>query len=324
MASTRITILKDRRPKPTGFDLEFTTSGTPWTGFPVEEHTSPEEGSQHKWCYPKTHVVLNTQGHCEFEYRSGSRSERLILEADTVSVLPRGFEMTFAWKGWLRFMVVEIDPLVVARLLPSESRTTGSELVPQIKLTDYPLVSLLRSIEVETKSGSPSGRVYGDSLSLALLAYIDSRFSAHSGDRCEANLHACLSNRQKKALADYIRSHLERDLSLDELSSQVDLSPGYFCRVFKNSFGESPHQYLTRVRIEEAGRLLSDRRIAIIEVARRVGFSSQSHLTAVFRKFHGVTPRLFRQQYAALAALAASIHLHYLSDDRISTILSAV
>jgi hypothetical protein len=113
MGATRITILKDRKPKPTGFELEFTTSGTPWTGFPVEEHCSPEIGAQQKWCYPKTHIVLNTQGRCEFEYKTGTENGRLLLETDSVSVLPQGFEMTFSWKGSLHFMVVEIDPLVV-------------------------------------------------------------------------------------------------------------------------------------------------------------------------------------------------------------------
>jgi AraC family transcriptional regulator len=297
MASQRITILKDRRPKPTGFDLQFSTGGTPWTGFPIEEHLSPDRGSQHQWCYPKTHVVLNTQGRCDFRCKAGSMSEHLTLGQDTISVLPQGFEMTFSWNGPLRFMVVEIDPQVEARLMRPASERARGELIPQIRVTDPPLISLMRSMEAEAKSGSRSGRVYGESLSLAMLAYIESRFSSGCAPGAESHAASRLSHSQRQRLNEYVRAHLDTDLSLGDLASQVGLSPSYFCRVFKNSFGESPHQHLTKVRLEEARRLLADRDISIVEVADRVGFSSQSHLTAVFRRFFGVTPRTFRRRY---------------------------
>lgn len=297
MASQRITILKDRKPKPTGFDLQFSSSGTPWTGFPIEEHLSPERGSQHQWCYPKTHVVLNTQGRCDFRCKAGSTAEHLFLGKDTISILPQGFEMTFSWDGALRFMVVEVDPQMAARLTPRHGDQARNELIPQIRVTDQPLIALMRGMESEAKAGSPSGRVYGESLSLALLAYIENRFAAGAGRSGADQVAMGLSRAQRQRLRDYVQAHLDMDLSLADLSGQVGLSPSYFCRVFKHSFGESPHRYLTRARLEEARRLLADRGLSIVEVADRVGFSSQSHLTAVFRRFYGVTPRAFRNGY---------------------------
>lgn len=294
MASRRITILKDRKPQPTGFDLQFSSNGTPWTGFPIEEHLSPERGSQHQWYYPKAHVVLNTQGGCDFRCTAGSTTEHLFLGKDTISILPQGFEMTFSWDGPLRFMVVEIDPQIAARLTPRHGDCTRNALIPQIRVTDAPLLALMWGMETEAKAGSPSGRMYGESLSLALLAYVENRFASGAGQHGPDHAAMRLSSAQRQRLCDYVHAHLSMDLSLAALSGQVELSPSHFCRLFKNTFGESPHQYLTRARLVTARRLLAERGLSILEIARHVGFSSQSHLTAVFRRFYGVTPRAFR------------------------------
>jgi AraC family transcriptional regulator len=292
----RITVLKNQKPSPTGFELTFSTRDSPWAGFPIEEHMSPIEGSEQRWGYPKTHVVLNLEGTCEFEYRSGTHREHVTLARNTVSVLPQGFEMTFSWKGILRFMVVEIDPLLASELVPSRHRHMMDELTPQIILTELPLVSLMRSIEIETKSGSTSGRLYGESLSLALLAYVENRFSSRVHDSEWKQVDARLSTSQKSSLLEYLHSNCQRDLSLGELAFHVDLSPSHFCRVFRNSFGETAHQYVTRIRASKARQMLSDRQLPIVEIAERVGFSSQSHMTTAFKKFYATTPHQYRQR----------------------------
>lgn len=60
--------------------------------------------------------------------------------------------------------------------------------------------------------------------------------------------------------------------------------------------GLAPHQYLIRHRVEEAKRLLSEKKMAIAEVARQVGFADQSHLTRHFKQVVGVMPKQFIAQ----------------------------
>jgi AraC family transcriptional regulator len=97
-----------------------------------------------------------------------------------------------------------------------------------------------------------------------------------------------------RRILDYINDHLDREVSLADLATIVDLSPYHFARLFKQSMGMAPHQYLIERRIEAAKRLLATTHFSIAEIAYQVGLSSQSHLTNLFRKRVGMTPSAYR------------------------------
>ena len=94
-----------------------------------------------------------------------------------------------------------------------------------------------------------------------------------------------------------MEEHLQDKLSLDELAHEADYSRAHFLRMFRAATGKTPHQYLTERRIERAkSMLLEAKKISLIDVAARCGFSSQSHLTRVFRKQVGTTPTEFKRK----------------------------
>ena len=92
---------------------------------------------------------------------------------------------------------------------------------------------------------------------------------------------------------DYINAYLDRDLSLKELSSLVQMSPHYFSQLFKGSTGTTPHQYVIRCRIERAKELISQNKLSLVQIATKVGFADQSHLHRHFKKLVGITPKVF-------------------------------
>jgi AraC family transcriptional regulator len=95
----------------------------------------------------------------------------------------------------------------------------------------------------------------------------------------------------------YMEEHLHDKLSLDELARETHYSRAHFLRMFRAATGKTPHQYLTECRIERAkSMLLEARKVSLIDVAARCGFSSQSHLTRVFRKQVGTTPTEFKRK----------------------------
>jgi AraC family transcriptional regulator len=95
----------------------------------------------------------------------------------------------------------------------------------------------------------------------------------------------------------YMEEHLQDKLSMDELARETDYSRAHFLRMFRTATGKTPHQYLTERRIERAkSMLLEARKISLIDVAARCGFSSQSHLTRVFRKQVSTTPTEFKRK----------------------------
>jgi AraC family transcriptional regulator len=91
----------------------------------------------------------------------------------------------------------------------------------------------------------------------------------------------------------YIDTHIGERISLDELARQAGVSRFHFARQFRLSTGESPMEYLRRVRIERSKSILQTRDSTIAEVAARLGFSDQSHFTRIFGRLVGVSPGSF-------------------------------
>lgn len=99
-----------------------------------------------------------------------------------------------------------------------------------------------------------------------------------------------------KQVIEYIHANLEAELSIVELARIAQTSPFHFARGFKASTGVTPHQYVLERRIDIARKLLGDGRLSIAEVSYSCGFATQAHLTTVFRRLVGVTPKAYRAQ----------------------------
>ena len=91
----------------------------------------------------------------------------------------------------------------------------------------------------------------------------------------------------------YIDEHIGERIYLSELARQAGVSRFHFARQFRLSTGESPMEYLRRVRIDRSKRILETRRTTIAEVAAGLGFSDQSHFTRTFGRLVGVSPASF-------------------------------
>lgn len=104
-----------------------------------------------------------------------------------------------------------------------------------------------------------------------------------------------LPPRALRRVLEYVDSHLDRSISLQELSGLAGLSVHHFARAFKQSTGVTPHGYLLQKRITRAQDLLAGGNLSLSEIALAAGFADQSHLTRHFRQFVGETPGSFRR-----------------------------
>ena len=102
-------------------------------------------------------------------------------------------------------------------------------------------------------------------------------------------------------MIEYIQANLADDVSLEALAGVAGLSPNYFLGAFRQATGRTPHRYVTELRIARACELLHDPHRPITEVSLAVGFSSQSHLTEVFRRTMNTTPAAYRKEVLGLA-----------------------
>lgn len=97
-----------------------------------------------------------------------------------------------------------------------------------------------------------------------------------------------------RRLREYIDSHLDENIGLDTLAGTAGLSVHHFARAFRQSFGEPPHSYVLRRRIERAQEMLKQTDQPLSEIALAVGFSDHSHFARHFRRLVGVTPSAAR------------------------------
>lgn len=93
-------------------------------------------------------------------------------------------------------------------------------------------------------------------------------------------------------------------LTIPDLARQAGLSPFHFLRLFRQVFGETPHAYLTRRRIERARLLLERRRdMNVTDVCLDVGFSSLGTFSSLFARRVGLPPGAYQRQFRALAVV---------------------
>ena len=145
-------------------------------------------------------------------------------------------------------------------------------------------------------AGDPAdSRLYVDTLAHALAAHLLQHYSrGRSGTAGVLARPERLVPRRIRRVMDYIRANLAADLAISELAAHAGLSSFHFARVFRHETGETPHQFVTRLRLEEAARLLRATDQTVLHIALAVGFENASHFSVQFKRGYGVTPLAYR------------------------------
>lgn len=94
----------------------------------------------------------------------------------------------------------------------------------------------------------------------------------------------------------YIKQNFSKELTLDEVSRSVNISPYYFSKLFKEESGENFIEYLTHVRIKHAKELLKDPNLSIKEICVMSGYSDPNYFSRIFKKQEDVTPSEYRER----------------------------
>ncbi|MFT3669655.1 MAG: AraC family transcriptional regulator [Pseudoxanthomonas sp.] len=109
-------------------------------------------------------------------------------------------------------------------------------------------------------------------------------------------MNGCLSSSQCAEVENYIARHLADCISVGDLASIAKISAHHFILLFRRTYGTTPGQYLIRLRIERAKRLLEETSLSIASIAAEVGFSSHSHLSDQFARRTGLSPSEYRRR----------------------------
>lgn len=166
----------------------------------------------------------------------------------------------------------------------------------QLKLTlstPDPLVSqIILALRTVLETDATNSCFYAESMATALAAHLLRNYSTrkHSLSRHEDGLP---KYKLKQAL-EYMNVHLNENMSLATIADELEISQYYFCRLFKQSTGMTPHAYLIQQRVERSKQLLKHRDLTINEIAIACGFANPSHFAKHFRNHTGISPKEFR------------------------------
>jgi AraC family transcriptional regulator len=190
-----------------------------------------------------------------------------------------------------RVTYVTIDP---ARLpVNPELGFAGMSLAPRLFFENAAIWDTALKLTALIERNGPDNRLYLEALGI-MLAHELGRLEAgapHAGPVARGGLAAW----QQRVVAAYIDEHFAEPISLAALAQLVRLSPFYFCRAFKQSFGVTPHRYHTGRRIERAKALLAKPSPSVTDIGFTVGFSQTSSFTAAFHKATGLTPTAYHR-----------------------------
>ncbi len=106
--------------------------------------------------------------------------------------------------------------------------------------------------------------------------------------------HEKLATPRLGSAVQYIHQHLADKITVAQLAAACCMSQSAFYQVFKETFGISPLEYVLKLRIEQAKKLMADPHASVTEVCYASGFNNLNHFSKVFKRMEGVTPSQYR------------------------------
>jgi AraC family transcriptional regulator len=267
--------------------------GTKWNDVTVEQHEfSSIELADVMW---KRHVIAINIGHSTtWECKKEGRFQRVLKARGSISFCPSHqplFERLKVDRGvFVNVLLLALDSALISRTAVGlELDSDRIELVEQLRSTDPTLRHIALALRAGIQTGDALDRIYGEALSIALAAHLLREYGATVvGPK---RLYGGLPREKLVRAVEYIQDQLDTDLTVSGIAQAVYMSPYHFTKLFKESTGKSPYQYVVEARVRKAKELLTTGKFTISEVAHHVGFADQSHLTRHFKRVFGLPPR---------------------------------
>jgi AraC-like DNA-binding protein len=109
----------------------------------------------------------------------------------------------------------------------------------------------------------------------------------------------------------FIDRHYSEAIDLDNIAGTAYFSKFHFIRLFKTIYGHTPHRYLVKVRLEEA-KLLLEKEHPVSEACYDTGFESLTSFSALFKRYTGFTPAVYRKDRIKRTALMKEVPLQFI------------
>ena len=226
-------------------------------------------------------------------HRGGNSHHGTVVHGD-IDIIPAGTPSRWEIKDNDTALVLSLSPEllnVVAEQFDLDSRRI--EIRNRFQERDPQLENIAWALKAEKECGYPCGRLYFDSLAVAVATRL---VRCHSSLALEpGKQNGRMADRRLRQVFAYIEDNLNQDMSLGEIAAVAGVSVSHFKTLFRESVGLPVHQYVIRRRLERARVLLAERKLSISQIAFETGFAHQSHLARHMRRVLGVSPKALRE-----------------------------
>jgi AraC family transcriptional regulator len=266
---------------------------TKWNDIVLEQRHVPS--SERADVMYKRHVIaINIGRSFTWEFEKDGLVHRVQRARGTISFFPSHQPFSGRLKaeggGFANFLLLALNPVFVSRVAEGlEFDADRIELTEQRGITDPTFCHIALALRAGIQTGDALDRMYGEALSTALAVHLLREYGAAVPE--QKKRHPGLPREKLVRAVEYIQDQLGTDLTVSGIAQAVYMSPYHFTKLFKESTGQSPHQYVVEARVRKAKELLTTGKFTISEVAHHVGFADQSHLTRHFKRVFGLPPK---------------------------------
>jgi AraC family transcriptional regulator len=244
---------------------------------------------------PLQHIIeINLLPNSRAEYKTDGRLYQSNVSYGSMMLAPAYACYQIATLSDAESISISLEPDFVARTAYEILDSERVELVLIPGTFDPLIYGIGMSLKAEIESSSPVSAFYIDSLANTLATHLLRNYITRTDSRIVAAEE--FSQHDFIQVIDYVEANLEQPIELEQLAQIAGMSRFYFCRLFKQTIGLTPHQFVIQRRIERAKHLLTRSNLSISEIAVACGFANQNHLTRYFKRLTNITPSVFRQR----------------------------
>ena len=267
-----------------------------WENLTLEHHFVRSVWETPNIRYAQHTIVIHLNAKTNLERKIGDRRQDYNMSIGDIAMIPAHVNHYAVNKEKCEGLFLALDPQFVSQIVYETVDPNSTELVPTFIESDPLIYYLGLALKSELETDYFGSRPYVESLTTALAAHIIKKYSTRKLklDRYDGGL----SRYSLRQALSYINDNLHStNLKIAEIAIVVGMSPYYFSRLFRQSMGLSPHEYLTQRRLEVAKQMLKKTNLPIVEITAEVGFNSQSHFITLFKQQVGTTPLKYRKEF---------------------------